>query len=40
MTFFLLATRAAIITWVSLSLIPIEIMFDAVEVEIERRGKL
>jgi len=40
MTFFLLATRAAIIAWVTFSLIPIEIMFDAVEVEIERRGRL
>jgi hypothetical protein len=40
MIFFLMATRAAIITWITLSLIPAEIMFNAIEAEIERRGQL
>jgi hypothetical protein len=37
---FLLVSRAAIIMWVTLSLMPIEIVFDAIEDEIERREPL
>jgi hypothetical protein len=34
----LLFTRAYIIAWTWLALTPIELMFDAVETELERRG--
>ena len=38
MTEYLLATRAAIILWTGLGVIPAEIVFDAIEAELERRG--
>jgi hypothetical protein len=37
MTPILLAMRAAIVIWVTLALLPIEIVYDAIEDEIERR---
>jgi hypothetical protein len=37
MTEFLIATRAAIILWASLAVMPAEIVFDAIEAELERR---
>ncbi|MGA7808086.1 hypothetical protein [Bradyrhizobium sp.] len=33
----LLATRASIILWVTLAVMPLEIVFDAIEAEIERQ---
>ena len=38
MTEYLIAARAAIILWTNLAVIPVEILFDAVEAELERRG--
>jgi hypothetical protein len=38
MTEYLVATRAAIILWTNLVLLPAEILFDAIEAELERRG--
>jgi hypothetical protein len=38
MTEYLIATRVAIILWTSLAVIPAEIVFDAIEAELERRG--
>jgi len=38
MTEYLIAARAAIIFWTSLSMMPAEIVFDAIEAELERRG--
>jgi hypothetical protein len=38
MTEYLIATRAAIILWTNLAVIPAEILFDAIEAELERRG--
>jgi hypothetical protein len=38
MTEYLIAARAAIILWTSLAVIPVEIVFDAIEAELERRG--
>jgi hypothetical protein len=38
MTEYLIATRAAIILWTGLAAIPAEILFDAIEAELERRG--
>jgi hypothetical protein len=38
MTEYLIATRAAIILWIGLAVIPAEIVFDAIETELERRG--
>jgi hypothetical protein len=35
---YLILTRAAIIGWVILSVAPFEIMHDAIEAELERRG--
>jgi hypothetical protein len=35
---FLQAYRLVIIWWVTVSLMPVEVVFDAVEVEIEKRG--
>ena len=32
------ASRAAIIFWTSLAVVPAEIIFDAIETELERRG--
>ena len=38
MTDYLVAARAAIILWTTLALGPAEILFDAIEAELERRG--
>ena len=38
MTEYLVAARAAIILWTSLAVMPVEIVFDAIEAELERRG--
>ena len=38
MTEYLVATRAAIILWTNLAVMPVEIVFDAIEAELERRG--
>ena len=37
MTEYLIAMRAAIILWTSLAVMPAEIVFDAIEAELERR---
>jgi hypothetical protein len=37
MTPYLIATREGIIWWVTLTLIPVEVVFDYLEDEIERR---
>jgi hypothetical protein len=37
MTTMLIAMRAAIIWWVTVSLTPIEVVYDAIEAELERR---
>ena len=37
MTDYLIAVRAAIIFWTSLAVMPTEIVFDAIEAELERR---
>jgi hypothetical protein len=36
MTSYLIAARVGIIWWVTLSLIPVEIVFDAIEGELDR----
>jgi hypothetical protein len=38
MTEYLIAARAAIILWTSLAVMPAEIVFDAIEAELDRRG--
>jgi hypothetical protein len=38
MTEYLIAARAAVILWTNLAMIPAEILFDAIESELERRG--
>jgi hypothetical protein len=38
MTEYLIAVRAAIILWTNLATMPAEIVFDAIETELERRG--
>ena len=38
MTEYLVATRAAIILWTNLAVMPAEILFDAIEAELQRRG--
>ena len=38
MTEYLIATRAIMILWTKLALMPTEIVFDAIEAELERRG--
>jgi hypothetical protein len=38
MTEYLIATRAAVILWTILAVKPAEILFDAIEAELERRG--
>ncbi|HXO71760.1 MAG TPA: hypothetical protein VN838_22600, partial [Bradyrhizobium sp.] len=38
MTEYLIAARAAIILWTNLAVMPAEIVFDAIEAELERRG--
>jgi hypothetical protein len=37
MTEYLIAVRAAIILWTNLAVMPAEILFDAIEAELERR---
>ena len=31
-------SRAAIIFWTNLAVVPVEILFDAIQIELERRG--
>jgi hypothetical protein len=38
MTEYLIAARAAIIFWTNLTVMPAEIVFDAIEAELERHG--
>ena len=38
MTKYLIAARAAVILWTNLVVTPAEILFDAIEAELERRG--
>ena len=38
MTEYLIAARAAIILWTSLAVMPAELLFDAIETELERRS--
>jgi hypothetical protein len=38
MTDYLIASRAAIIFWTSLAVMQAEILFDAIETELKRRG--
>lgn len=38
MTEYLVASRAPIIFWTSLAVVSAEILFDAIETELERRG--
>jgi hypothetical protein len=38
MTGYLIVTRAAIVLWVNLAVMPVELVFDAIEAELERRG--
>jgi hypothetical protein len=38
MTQYLIAVRAVVILWTSLAVMPAEIVFDAIEVELGRRG--
>ena len=35
---FLILTRAAIISWTTIAVLPLELAFDAVESELKRRG--
>jgi hypothetical protein len=35
---YLIASRAAIIFWTSLAVLPAEILFDVIETELEHRG--
>jgi hypothetical protein len=37
-TEYLIAARAAIIFWTQLAVGPVEVVFNAIEVELERRG--
>jgi hypothetical protein len=38
MTEYLIAARAAVVLWTNLALTPVELFFDAIEAELERRG--
>ena len=38
MTEYLIAARTAIILWMTLAVMPAEIVFDVIETELERRG--
>jgi hypothetical protein len=38
MTDYLIAARVAIILWTSFAVMPVEIAFDAIELELRRRG--
>jgi hypothetical protein len=35
---YLVVARAAIILWTNLAVMPVEIVFDAIEAELRRRG--
>ena len=37
-TEYLIAARAVVILWTNLAVMPAEIVFDAIEAELERRG--
>ena len=37
-TEYLIAARAVVILWTNLAVVPAEIVFDAIEAELERRG--
>jgi hypothetical protein len=39
MTPYLIAAREGMIWWVTLTMIPVEIVFDAIEDELDRRGR-
>jgi hypothetical protein len=38
MTEYLISARAVIILWTKFAVVPAEIVFDAIEAELERRG--
>jgi hypothetical protein len=38
MTSYLVVTRAAIILWINLAVMPAALAFDVIEAELERRG--
>jgi hypothetical protein len=38
MTEYLIIARVAIVQWVNLAVIPVELVFDAIEAELELRG--
>lgn len=38
MTGYLIASRAAIVSWTSFAVVPAEIRFDAIETELEHPG--
>jgi hypothetical protein len=38
MTGYLIAARAVVILWTGFAVMPAEIVFDAIEAELERRG--
>lgn len=38
MTSYLVIARASIIFWTSLGVIPVALVFDSIEAELERRG--
>ena len=38
MTEYLVAVRAVIVLWTGLAVMPVEIVFDAIETELKRRG--
>jgi hypothetical protein len=38
MTEYLIAARAVIILWTNLAIMPAEVVYDAIEAELDRRG--
>ena len=38
MTEYLVASRAAIVFWTSVAMVPAEILFNVIETKLERRG--
>jgi hypothetical protein len=38
MTEYLIAARVAVILWTSFAVMPAQLVFDAIEAELERRG--
>jgi len=38
MTEYLIAARAAVILWTTLAVMPAEVLFEAIETELARRG--